>query len=317
VLDEEKSDRAPPREEVSLRLDVERLTFRWHLAALLLAAAAGCAASPLYWGKGDGAILLVFGASVPLYGLYVLRVRNLGMARQPVELEVGARTLRLTPGPEVSRDTIVKGSYSQTDDGYWVKLERRALRRTLWLFVVGREDARRVLDALRLGPADATFSTRVGSRLAGSGAWSYGALSIALPSLAWLATIPFIDDRELLPIALGAAGSVTVICWVLVLIPTRFDVDARGVALTWLFRGRTIAFDEVAAVEHVVRSLGQGNFLHSITLHLVGDTKVRLTCGHSSFGGQERASTVHLRLEDAFRGAMQLPLRPVGKAGGG
>jgi len=280
-------------------LSAKRLRLRWYLALVLIALAAAGVASPLYV-ELEVAGLLVFGTLVPLYGLYYLRVHNVGMARRDVELEISDRALALKPGPTVPRDALSRGSYSKAGEGYWVKLERGPFRRPLWLEVDQRDQAQRVLDALGLGPRHAPFTTRVGSRVQGTGGLSFGAVAIVVPFGSFLATLPFVDDRELLPIALISAGAATLLAWVVAFTPTRVEVDVRGVTLRWFWSKRTLPFARLSSVREVVSSLGEGNLVHSIELTTGFEQVTRLAVGHNRFGGAERASTLLYRIEDAL-----------------
>jgi hypothetical protein len=239
-----------------------------------------------------------------------LRVHNVGMTRHEVELEIDERALLLKPGPSVPREQLSRGDYSWASDGFWLRLERGPFRRPLWLEVEHRDDARRVLDALRLGPRHAPFSTRVGSRVQGTGGLRYGAAAFGIPFAAWLAITPFLDDREVLPIALIGAGTATFLSWVVAFTPTRVEVDARGVTLRWFWSQRTLPFHRLSSVREVVAALGERNFVHSIELTTGTDRVTRLAVGHDRFGGAERASTLLYRIEDALVAHRKAPGRP-------
>lgn len=282
-----------------ITLSAKRLSFRWYLAVALAVAAAAGLVSPLFVDEGV-AVVLWIGSLVSIFGLLQLRVRNVGMARRDVELEISERALVLRPGPTVPRTQLVAGSYSKAGESYWLKLDRGAFRRPLWLEVDQRHDARRVLDALGLGPRNAPFSTRVGSRVQGTGSWSFGAVAIVIPFGSWLATLAFVDDRELFPIALASAGAATLLAWFVAFTPTRVDVDVRGVTLTWFWSRRTLPFQRLTSIRAVVASLGEGNYVHSIELTTGFDEVTRLAVGHNRFGGAERASALEYRLEDAL-----------------
>ena len=289
--------REPDVEVLPWTLSAERLRVRWYLVVLLLVCAAAGLFSPLY-AATEPAIALTIFALVPLFGLYTLRVRNLGMSAQAVEIAISERALTLRPGPEVPRSQLVRGSYSQAGDGYWLKLERRAFLRPLWFRVGLRDDARRMLDALGLA---STFRVKVGSRAQGTGAWSFGAVGLVIPFVAWLAATPFLDNPTRLPFALACAGAVTLVCWIIAFTPTRVEIDERGVTLTWLWTRRTVPFARIASVRARRVALGNGNYVHSVELSTgLGDV-TRLAVGHNAFGGAERASSLQFRLEDGLK----------------
>lgn len=216
-----------------------------------------------------------------------------------VDITARSDKLILRPGPTIPREALVRGSYVKTEDGFAVTIERQGPF-PIVLHLRTREQARRLLDKLGLGPDAAPFRMRISSRLKGASELGFGAVGIGGPFAAWLAAVPFLEPPARAPVAAGAAAFVTLVCLALWIAPTKVRVDADGVTLSWLGRVRKVPFVRIAYVRSLTARMRYGNAIHTIELETGLGELTHLVVGHNAFGAERRACALLFRIEDGL-----------------
>ena len=224
----------------------------------------------------------------------VLR-RNLSSVPVPSQVEVGSDGLRVgtlfVPRSRIKDARIVP----RKDGACFVRVSRRG-RLPIDLDVRDKGEGRRLLRALGFDAAQTVMRFR-GSSQAMASVRARGALLLVLTAAG------LVSASGRFPLGTWSiVGGLALVVFPLVLamlVPTRIDVGADGILLTWFGRKRFIPSPKIASVDRYVDAVGANNKRIGASLTLHGGEVVNIPMGSAQWN-EDDASALIERIHEAI-----------------